>query len=447
MTIKKFTGETKEKAIQKAKEALGEGIVIMNTKNRKPDGLFGIIKPSIWEVTVAVEEDTDGSVSLIKKDPIKTSTFSALADEKIEYPPIGEDTYTPIRTTGRPVAPVENKPVTPALSQANPTKEEIEAELKSAFREISLVVERDEAKKQAEKEKTQEKPVEKPIEKPVVKQPEKKKSASSIPVVRMVYNTLVDNEVDEKYVNQIFDDMGNILTGASSMDLLISSIYQKMVLKMGSPRPITLSGKGPLVVFFVGPTGVGKTTTIAKIASMFKVNEKKDVAFITSDTYRIAASDQLNVYANILDAPMTVIFDEEDALNKAVESYKDKDLILVDTSGFSHNNEEQKATTKHLLSSLDKKYRSQKYLVLSVTTKYSDLKEISDAFKDICDYDLIFTKLDESKTYGNILNLKLYTGAELSYVTNGQNVPDDIEIIDTQKMVKGMLGGKLGSGH
>lgn len=455
MTIKKYTGATKEKAIANAKEALGDGIVIMNTKNRKPDGLLGIIKPSIWEVTVAIEEDTDGSVSLLKSAPMKNSTFTVLADEKIDFPSLGEKEpydYVPVR---------RSQPMTTAPVSQPPKKEDegkkdaifesvreagLDAQVKSAIKEISQLVEKAESE-----DKLSFKPLKIKEESPKKEEPkaseEKPKSMSTLPLVRMVYNTLIDNEVDEKYVNKIFDDMGNLLTGASSMDLLISSIYQKMVLKMGTPRPITVSGRGPLVVFFVGPTGVGKTTTIAKIASQFSLVEKKSIAFITSDTFRIAASDQLNTYANILDVPMTVIYDEENALNNAVESFKDKDLILVDTSGFSHNNEEQKITTKKLISSLDDKYKSQKYLVLSVTTKYSDLKEISDAFKDICDYDLIFTKLDETKSYGNILNLKLYTGAELSYVTNGQMVPDDIEQIDTQRIVKQMLGGKVGSGN
>ena len=97
---------------------------------------------------------------------------------------------------------------------------------------------------------------------------------------------------------------------------------------------------------------------------------------------------------------------------------------------------------KELICGLDQKYSSEVYLVLSATTKYRDLLDIVDVYHEICEYKLIFTKLDETSAYGNLLNVRLYSNASLSYVTNGQNVPDDIEVFDTQKIVKNLLGGK-----
>ena len=196
----------------------------------------------------------------------------------------------------------------------------------------------------------------------------------------------------------------------------------------------------PKVVFFIGPTGVGKTTTIAKIASKYKVEYNKSVAFITADTYRIAATEQLQVYANILEAPMAIVYTSEE-LNENLEKFSEYDLIFVDTAGFSHKNEKQRKDMKQLLAGVDESYSKDVYLVLSATTKYKDLLDIVDTYHEISDYKLIFTKLDETTTYGNILNIKLYSGAELSYVTNGQDVPDDIEVFQTQKIVKQLLGG------
>ena len=428
MIVNKYTGETKEKAIEAAKEAMGDAAVISSAKSRKPEGILGIFKPSIWEVTAFLEEDTDGSVTL-KKEPILTSKFSAAADERINIQGDGEE-YS---------------------------KMTAENELKDAFRQISQVfkeAEDKESKRPAavtgESVKTEEIPLEKKPEnlkeKPVgtisaQNKPVKGGAVGNLPIVRMVYNTLIDNEVDEKYINQIFADMGNLLSSAGSLDILISNIYQKMVLKLGKPSPISLQGgKDPLVVFFVGPTGVGKTTTIAKIASAFIVNDKKKVSFITADTFRMAAAEQLHTYANILEAPIEIIYGANE-LNDAVESLRDQDLILVDTVGFSHKNTEQRNAAKELLSALDEKYKRAVFLVLSITTKYVDLREIADSYREICDYRLIFTKLDETKSFGNILNMKLYTNAPLSYVTTGQRVPDDIETIDPQKFVRAMLGG------
>ena len=118
------------------------------------------------------------------------------------------------------------------------------------------------------------------------------------------------------------------------------------------------------------------------------------------------------------------------------------DLVLVDTAGFSHKNQAQKDDLKKLLSNVGDEYEKEIYLVLSATTKYQDLKEIVDTYRGFTDFKIIFTKLDETSAYGNILNMKMYTGADLSYVTTGQNVPDDIEEIDSQKIVKTLLGGK-----
>ncbi len=124
-----------------------------------------------------------------------------------------------------------------------------------------------------------------------------------------------------------------------------------------------------------------------------------------------------------------------------MEQLEEVDVVLVDTAGFSHKSQTLKEDVKNLIQSLDARYSRETYLVLSATTKYNDLKEIADIYKEISDYKIIFTKLDETTTYGNILNIKLYSNAEVSYITNGQNVPDDIEIFNSQKIVKRLLGG------
>ena len=116
--------------------------------------------------------------------------------------------------------------------------------------------------------------------------------------------------------------------------------------------------------------------------------------------------------------------------------------MLVDTAGFSHKSDAQREDTRALIESLDPKYEREIYLVLSATTKYKDLLEIVDIYHEMTAYKLIFTKLDETLTYGNLLNVKLYSGADISYVTMGQNVPDDIEVFHTQRIVKQLLGGK-----
>jgi flagellar biosynthesis protein FlhF len=151
--------------------------------------------------------------------------------------------------------------------------------------------------------------------------------------------------------------------------------------------------------------------------------------------------EQLKTYANIIDIPLKVIYTLEE-FNQAVKDYAEYDLVLVDTAGRSHKNNEQCGELYHLLEDceLDESIERETYLVLSATTKYRDLLKINDVFGQVKDYSLIFTKIDETLCLGNILNLRLYSGAPLSYIADGQSVPDDISTIDPQMIAKNVMG-------
>ncbi len=411
MTINKFQGRTREEAVDKAKKEMGEAVVIMNVKEIKPKGLFRALKSTTYEVTAALEEKEQIVNPLpALHAPLKMhDSINFAANEKIEIP-----------------AP---EPVAVHPETSHDLEEKIES--LSNLLEKKLKPEKEEEPKEEEK----------PEKETAAPKDMKHQQSETFRCIRMIYETLLDNEVNERYVNQILDDVEKNLRGSASMDIILSNVYQKMVLKFGQPQKIELVPGQPKIVFFIGPTGVGKTTTIAKVASKFKVDYGKKVAFLTADTYRIAAAEQLRTYANILDTPLTVIYSPEE-MNAAIERVKDYDLILVDTAGFSYKNEEQRKDMKHLIESLDDKYEKDVYLVLSATTKYRDLIEIVDKYHEISDYKIIFTKLDETSSYGSLLNIRMYSGADVSYVTTGQNVPDDIEIFQSQKIVKQLLGGR-----
>ena len=174
---------------------------------------------------------------------------------------------------------------------------------------------------------------------------------------------------------------------------------------------------------------------------MFSVNEKKKVALLTADTYRIAAAEQLRTYANILEVPFRIIYTVEE-IEQALTDFKNFDYIMVDTAGHSHQNEVQRENMNAFIHSVDGLAEKEVFLVLSATTKYRDLISIADTYSAMTSYKLIFTKLDETITLGNLLNLRLHTGAVISYVTDGQNVPDDIAQFNPQKTVKQLLGGR-----
>ncbi len=458
MTIKKYRGKTKEEAILAAKKELGNDAEIMNVEEKKSGGFLGLGKKVTVEITAMVDRDIDPGdtlkgvgapepkkpeESLSPNSAISTySNFSAVADQDIKM------TY-------------DNKSKDEA-EELEETKRQF-AELSKIFRENERKVDNTKPSRSTDVEsqskvQTDNTPGEyvgtnsTPVRKEVVndRTTNDNKQDDVIPsstgdnhkFVKTLYTTLLENDVDEKYINQLLFDMEKVFKNGNNVNYLISNVYQKMILKLGQPQTATISlaKKGPKVVFFIGSTGVGKTTTIAKLASEFKIEKKKEVALVTIDTYRLKATDQLGEYASIMKIPMSVIY-EPNELTEKVRKLQSYDLILVDTSGFSHKNNDMRENVVELVNNLDEKFEKDVYLVLSSTTKYKDLKEIIDSYKEFTDFNMIFTKLDETTSLGNILNCRLYSGNNLSYVTNGQNVPNDISVLDTQRLVKQLLGG------
>jgi flagellar biosynthesis protein FlhF len=190
------------------------------------------------------------------------------------------------------------------------------------------------------------------------------------------------------------------------------------------------------IVCFIGPTGVGKTTTIAKLAADLMLKHKKKIGFITADTYRIAAVEQLKTYATILNIPIEVVFSPED-LQPALENLSACDTILMDTAG---RNYLQKRYIEELEQLIPKEEGIQTNLVLSLTTKYEDLSKIIENFNQIEVDRLILTKLDETRSYGTIINILYNNSFPLTYMTNGQNVPDDIVVATPELIIDLILG-------
>jgi len=374
-----------------AKDELGKDAIVMNIKTVSPKGIYKLFKKPLVEVTAAIDDNISNKYD---KGQIKKQTFP-----DIIYDESPQETVTEVKSVKDTFA--------------------IEEKLNNLQ---SLLEKQMEEKEENDKIKEENKAINK-----------------NLAYIQLVYNQLVVNEVDEKYANQIMKEIEGTLKRDSSMDNILSSIYQKIVLKLGQPRTITINNV-PKFVFFIGPTGVGKTTTIAKIASKFKIENKAKVAFITSDTYRIAAVEQLRTYANILGIPLKVIYNVED-LEESRKEFEDYDLIFVDTAGRSHKNREQRDDIENLINTIPQEER-EIYLVLSATTKYKDLIKITEAYATISNYNLIFTKLDETISVGNIFNIKMLTNAPLSYATFGQDVPNDIESIDAQSIAKELLRGQ-----
>ncbi len=430
MIVKKFQADTETEAILKAKEELGNGAVVLNVKTLKQRGIFRLFKNDVVEVTAALEEK-----EFINGINNKKPTF----DNK-KAANSGFNTGI-----GNMKSITEPKPVINLVADekidVNGNAANIEKKLDSLHSLLENQITSSSAVHKKQDTYVQNANLD---DKDVTpgKQIVKERENANYKFLQLIYKKMIGNEVDTKYADEIISDIEASLKKESNIDSILAAVYQKIILKLGTPKTISLGDK-PKVILFIGPTGVGKTTTIAKIASHFKLEKETKVAFITSDTYRIAAVDQLNTYASIIDCPVNVAY-SADEIGESLDEFKDYELILVDTAGRSHKSEEQMEELDNLIEMIASRadeFDLEIYLTLSVTTKYKDLVNIADKYRHIENWALIFTKLDETCYLGNMLNMKLYTGAPLSYTTSGQNVPNDIEVINEQRLAKLLLGG------
>jgi flagellar biosynthesis protein FlhF len=247
--------------------------------------------------------------------------------------------------------------------------------------------------------------------------------------------------VDEEITSQLIDEMRGELQGTTLGDLERMEVLlkERIAARMRVSGPVRGRERRPVVVALVGPTGVGKTTTLAKLAANTKFMAEREVALISADTYRIAAVDQLRAFARIADIPMEVVYAPLE-MEQAVEKHRDKALVLIDTAGRSPWNAEQLLELKEYMVHAQP---DEIHLVISLTSKESDVFDAVDRFGVVPIDRVLFTKLDETSTFGSMLNIVQRIGKPVSYVTNGQRVPEDIRLARSEELARLVLAGKL----
>lgn len=255
-----------------------------------------------------------------------------------------------------------------------------------------------------------------------------------------LYTDLIDADLSEELAREFVDRVrteanGHVLADPMRAKACVARMIENEIHVTGPIRPSV--GRRHLVAL-VGPTGVGKTTTIAKLAANYRLREKRRVGLITVDTYRIAAVEQLRTYADIIDLPMHVVSTPHE-MREAVEKCADLDLVLMDTAGRSPRDE---VKIHELKCFLGEAQADEVHLVLSSVAGASSLKRTADEFAAVGTSAIILTKLDEAAGLGNLLPLVRSSRLPLSYLTNGQNVPDDIEAADAAKLAQIILGSQ-----
>ncbi|NJD02742.1 MAG: flagellar biosynthesis protein FlhF [Ruminiclostridium sp.] len=390
MKIRRYIANNNQEAILKVKMDLGNDALILNTRKVRQKGIFGLFSKPKVEVLAAIDEYG------IRKEPENSGI-----EEK--PPNSAKDTQNKINFDEKEgkITNLENKITN------------MEDMLQKIYRQIHV------------KEKL-----------PDPGQKDEKQDQAPR-AVQIFYNNLIRNEVESDIARRIIDNVVAKVGDNAGLNDTASVLYSIVAGIVGKPEIIGPLKEGkPTVVIFVGPTGVGKTTTLAKIAANYLLNQKKSVGLITADTYRIAAVEQLKTYAEILGIPVSVVYSVSD-MSDAVNQFSDRDIILIDTAGRSHRNKAQFEEMKAMVTASG---ADEVYLVLSSTTSIRSCREIISNYDFLKDYKLIFTKTDEAPVLGIILNIRFITGMRLSYITTGQNVPDDIEVVNVDKISKSLIG-------
>ena len=373
--------------MNKVKLELGREAVILHTRRFKTGGMLGLFGNERVEVMAAVDD------ALLETPAVKTVVAPAMPTVAAVMPP---------QQTHETVAPV-SVPLTPVKTAEPEWKQEL-AEMRSLLeRALHESKQGADAVASAAVEKLLQADVLQPVAESLVRQD---------PVLYQWKGTLTEPAFTERLERLVEQGLGKV-------------------------SGVALNGSAPHVVALLGPTGVGKTTTIAKLAAYFSLQKGMRVSLITADTYRISAVEQLKTYAEIMGLQLEIVYAPQE-LAKALAKCKGSQLVLLDTAGRSPKNQEQLEELQLLLSQVP---QAEKHLVLSLTTCNRDALEIAKRFS-VCSPDqVLFTKLDEASRCGVILNVLQQFPMKLSYVTNGQNVPDDLQIVSPAWLAKELLRG------
>ncbi len=488
MSVRTYQAYSINEVLDRIKEDLGPAAVILNTRTFKRGGVMGVGARTVYEVTASPGKATPTPTpskrssrsttsngngnghSAPKAEPTKrpgddlNSLLSGIP-KKTEEAPAPRPTPRPVRNghdgtyekpKPRPAEAREAYPVArrfildPETGRARPAPAAPEAVEQRGERIFvpEKVVEPKVAEPQRETRSEVDASVREELAalRRLVTQALDRQTASLQPAVperlTAMYTELIQNEVAQEIAEQICtsvrDELGDEgLADTQAVREAVVSRLSALIPQVEETGRAERSADGrPHTIALIGPTGVGKTTTVAKLAAAFKLREGKRVGLITTDTYRIAAVDQLRTYANIIGIPLKVALTPEE-MKTACRDLRECDVVLIDTTGRSPNDSER---IEDLRAFMDVARPHEVHLVLAGTSSQSVMLRTAERFSAIETDRVIFTKLDEAVSFGTLFNVMRAIGKRLSYVTTGQEVPDDIRTGQARVLAQRILG-------
>ena len=418
MKVKTYRAQSMKEALEEVKKELGQDAFILSGKEVKGKKMMGLFGKSYFEVTAAV--DYVGSTE--KTTAADRVSHSARRSDRVELDDI-QDTFKFSQQNSRrnlpAVKPVVEKITASAMALSEPEGEVANELLLQEIRNLRAMI--------------QSMPRPAAQVRPAVHQRAAAASRTAKfahPVYEEVYLDLQAKELDDDLARELIEDVIRERKATSSpnkkqVERKIASCLLRRIHLSDELLTVPKEG-GQRVLAMIGPTGVGKTTTLAKLAARAVLNQHLKVGFITIDTFRIAATEQLKTYAEIIDVPTKVV-ENVKGLARAIEEFADRDLVLIDTAGRSPR---ESGSLQELASALNELPNVEKALLLSATTKRSDLAEIAESYKIFRSGCVIFTKLDETQIYGPVFSHMARCASPLACLTIGQNVPRDLVVPD-----------------
>lgn len=388
MKIKKYLAPTLKEATEKMKKELGTEAIILSTRVVEEKTLDNVVR--LFEITSGIEEE---KIEFVAPTANKFAAETQAVLERQAQAAVNEI----------PRTQKENSVLTSFVDELNSISKERN---KSPFN-FSLP-----QKDLKSKLNT------------IVKQPIEND-------LKDVIDTLINHEVQKPLIKMVVNQLkkSKNLLNTSNLDSYVISCLSSMI-------PTTdfklAKGKKSKIVSLVGPTGVGKTTSIAKLAAISKILHNLDVGIISIDTYRLGAIDQLRIFSEISNIDLLVAYEPEE-MPGLISQLKNKDLILIDTVGRSQKNMEE---LKNIKKFLEKIPVDDTLLVLSATSSERTLMDAADKFSLFNYSSFLFTKIDEAITYGNLINITMNYNKPIMFLTNGQVIPDDIISADAEYIAK-----------